>query len=472
MNAYLTSIAGNISPLIPTGPGGLQEARLVTTKSLRALKLGTWAYFFLLIFEGTLRKWFLPGLATPLLIIREPLAIWLLLTLARRRDLFPVNGYIIIMAIIAVVGMTTAVLLGHGNLLVAMFGARILLIDFPLLFVIGRIFTRSDVVEVGRVTLWITIPMAVLNALQFYSPQSAWVNRGVGGNVEGAGFSGAMDFFRPPGTFSFTSGNTLFFGLAACFIIYFWLNSKQVNRLLLAGATVALLAAVPLTISRTLVFHIGISVLFAVVAVVIKPSYAKQMFLIIAGSLMVVVLLSQTRFFQTATLAFTTRFQEATEHEGGFGGGTVGNRFLGGLIGSVTNLSELPFFGRGLGMGTNVGSMLLAGDRTFLIAEEEWERVIGELGLFMGFTVILLRLVLTVTITLDCYRKLRGGDLLPWMLLSYGFLLLLQGGWSQPTSLGFYTLIGGLLLATLQNEQAPASFGERGYSKPKTQRFV
>lgn len=459
MNAYPTPIAGNTSSLAPTSPGDLQGARLVSTKSLRTLKWGIWAYFLLLIFEGALRKWLLPGLATPLLIIRDPVALWLLLTLARRRDLFPMNGYIIIMAIIAVVGMITAVLLGHGNLPVALFGARILLIHFPLIFVIGRIFTRSDVVAVGRVMLWITIPMAVLNFLQFYSPQSAWVNRGVGGDMEGAGFGGALEFYRPPGTFSFTTGNVQFFSLAVCFILYFWLNPKQVNRLLLAAATVALLAAVPVTISRTLFFQIGISILFAVVAVVIKPGYAKQVLLIIAGSLVIVALLSQTQFFETAILAFTTRIQEANEYEGGFGGGTIGTRFLGGLIGSVTNLSKLPFFGHGLGMGTNVGSMLLVGGRTFLIAEEEWGRVMGELGLFMGFTVILLRLVLTATITLDSYRRLRAGDLLPWMLLSYGFMLLVQGDWSKPTPLGFYTLVGGLLLACLQKPYLQADNG-------------
>ena len=42
-------------------------------------------------------------------------------------------------------------------------------------------------------------------------------------------------------------------------------------------------------------------------------------------------------------------------------------------------------------MGTNVGSTLLTGDRAFLIAEQEWGRVIGELGLLMGFIVIVIR---------------------------------------------------------------------------------
>ena len=36
-----------------------------------------WAYFFLLLFEGALRKWFLPGLSQGLLIIRDPIVIWI-----------------------------------------------------------------------------------------------------------------------------------------------------------------------------------------------------------------------------------------------------------------------------------------------------------------------------------------------------------------------------------------------------------
>jgi len=36
-----------------------------------------WAYFFLLLFEGALRKWFLPGLSNGLLIIRGPIVIWI-----------------------------------------------------------------------------------------------------------------------------------------------------------------------------------------------------------------------------------------------------------------------------------------------------------------------------------------------------------------------------------------------------------
>lgn len=425
------------------------SGHIAITDPNRLLRQGIWLYFVLLIFEGALRKWFLPGLATPLLVIRDPLALWLVVTTWKSGQL-PANPYLVGMMLIGILGTFTAILAGHGNLPVAVYGARILLLHFPLIFVIGRIFNREDVIKMGKVTLWISIPMAVLIALQFYSPQIAWVNRGVGGDMEGAGFSGALGFFRPPGTFSFTNGNTLFYSFVASFIFYFWLNPQNINRFILIVATAGLLAAIPLSISRGLFFSVCVSLIFAAIAVSQKPKYMGRMIMAISGASVALLILSQTSFFQTATEAFSVRFETASNHEGGLEG-TLIDRFLGGMINALIHSSEKPFFGYGLGMGTNVGSMLLSGDRGFLIAEEEWARVIGELGPLMGLAVIFLRLSLCAKIALASYQKLTLGDLLPWMLLSFGLLIVPQGQWAQPTSLGFSTLIGGLMLASLRS---------------------
>ena len=60
----------------------------------------------------------------------------------------------------------------------------------------------------------------ILNsACNFLVPQSAWVNRGVGGDTSGARIQGAMDYFRPPGTFSFTTGVVSF--MAYWLLIFF-----------------------------------------------------------------------------------------------------------------------------------------------------------------------------------------------------------------------------------------------------------
>jgi hypothetical protein len=412
------------------------------------LRRAVWAYFYLLIFEGALRKWVLPGLATPLLIIRDPVALYLIIV-TWRRGLIAANPYLTGMVVIASFGIITATLLGHGNLWVALFGARTFLLHFPLIFIIGRIFTREDVIRMGKAALWIAIPMVVLVALQFFSPQSAWVNKGVGGG-EVAGFTGANGYFRPSATFSFTNGNTFFFTFVAPFVFYFWLNGKAANKLFLTAATAALLFSIPLSISRTLLFQVLLSLVFVLLASARKPENLGRMLLAVIGGTLVIGLLSQLSVFATATETFTARFEGANEQEGGLESVFL-DRFLGGLIGALTGSNAgIPFFGYGLGMGTNVGSMLLTGTTMFLVGEGEWGRIIGELGPLLGLTVIFLRVGLTAKISWACYKKLAQGDLLPWLLLSLGLLSLSQGGWAQPSALGFCVLTGGLIVASLR----------------------
>lgn len=410
------------------------------------LKTGIWIYFLLVIFEGALRKWFLPGLATPLLIIRDPVAIWLVLK-CWQRGLFPSSIYLNGMIFIGVVSIFIAIFLGHGNLIVAIYGARIYIFHFPMIFVIGKVFNITDVIKIGRATLFITIPMTILIALQFYSPQSAWVNRGVGGDIAGAGYSGALGFFRPPATFSFTTGTSSYYSFVGCFIFYFWLNVNKVNKLILILATLGMFAAIPLSISRGLFFQNGVTLIFTMLAVSRKPKYFGRIFIAIIVVAILLAALSQMSFFNTAIEAFTSRFTSASDTEGGLKG-TLGDRFLGGLVGQFLESGDQPFFGAGIGMGTNVGSMILAGKQTFLVAEGEWGRILGELGPILGLVIIAIRVGFSIKITLGSYHQLAKNNLLPWLLLSFGLLTLAQGNWAQPTYLGFSILTSGLIVAS------------------------
>ncbi len=413
------------------------------------LKKGLWVYILLLIFEGALRKWVFPFLATPLLIVRDPVAVWLIY-ISWKYHILPSNGYLLAMTFTGLLGICTALLFGHGNLGVAIYGARILLFHFPVMFIMGAVFTRNDVFKIGKVLLYVAIPMVILIGLQFYSPQSAWVNRGIGGDTEGIGFSGAMGYFRPSGTFSFTSGNVTFFSLVACFVLYFWISKEKINRILLIAATLAILASISFSISRTLFFSFGLTTIFTVFASSRKPEYLPK---IIGAILMVVILfaaLSQTEFFQTSTEAFTARFESASSIEGGVSTSLV-DRVFGGMFASLASGQKLPFFGYGIGMGTNVGAKLLTGGTGFLISELEWGRLLGELGLFLGMIVIIVRMGFCISISLRSYTQLKKGYILPWILLSVGLLLIAQGQWAQPTNLGFSTVLGGLILAALND---------------------
>lgn len=446
MSQVNTILSSKIHPVKNNEKKYLELKLIIHSNKL--INRAIWIYFLLLVFEGALRKWILPGLATPLLIIRDPVAIWILL-MSVKYGVLRFNWYVSGMVLIGLVGIFTAILFGHGNITVAVYGARILILHFPIIFVIGKVFNRNDVIKLGKATLWLCIPITILVAFQFYSPQSAWVNRGVGGDLKGAGFSGALGYSRPPATFSFTSGTTQFYSFVACYIVYFWLQPRDINKFFLIVATICLLTIIPLSISRSLFFQVCITLIFAFIALIRKPKHIAK--IIMAGSIgfVAVLFLNHTSFFNTAVEAFSSRFEGANEVEGGIKG-VLGDRFLGGMIGAFSSASDLPFFGYGIGMGTNVGSMLLTGGTFFLIAEGEWGRLIGELGPIMGLAVIYIRLNLTLKIAVSCYNKLLIGDLLPWILLSFGLLVVPQGNWAQPTSLGFCIVLGGLLIASLR----------------------
>ena len=417
------------------------------SKAERQLKIGVWLYILLVIFEGALRKWVFPGLSDALLVIRDPIAIMVLL-FARTKGYLSFNPYTFWMILMGCLGIITAVTLGHGNILVALYGARIFIVQFPFMFAMGKIFTIEDVIDVGKALLWISLPMTLLIILQFYSPQSAFVNRGVGGDVTGAGFSGALGYFRPPGTFSFTNGTSLFFGLVAAYVFYFWFNTFLIKRFLLVASTVCVMLAVPFSISRTLTFEVSLSIAFMVVALWHKPAYLRKVLLAAAIAGIAFYFLSNQSFFSTGTDVLAARFNNASATEGDVND-VLMDRVLAGMVYAVQNAPNLPFFGYGLGMGTNAGAVLLTGNATFLISEGEWGRVIGEMGLLMGFIVIIIRVVFSISTLRKSIKSLRSNNPLPWMLISFGFMQILQGQWGQPTNLGFSVIAGGLVLASM-----------------------
>lgn len=412
------------------------------------LKKWVLVYFLLLILEGALRKWILPFLSTPLLIVRDPVAIYILYK-ASKEGIMPKNAYVTAMVAVGIIASIAAMTFGHRNIFVTIYGARTLLLHFPLIFVIGRVLSQADVIRIGKLVLYMTTPMAFLIAAQFYSPQSAYVNRGVGGDIEGAGFSGALGFMRPPGTFSFTNGTTLFFSLAAVFIFYFWLYPHLVKKYVLIAATVGLAAAIPLSISRALFFQVLVTGFFVVMAMTKKPKYLGKVLMAVIGIFVVFIILSNYSFFNTATEAFTNRFEGANETEGGMKG-VVGERYFGGMLRGIITAVDIPFFGYGLGIGTSAGAMMMTGQIALQMGEDEWGRITGEMGLLLGLILILIRLSFSFKLFRESYKKLEAGDLLAWILVSFTLTSLPQGQWAQPTALGFCVIICGLNIAALK----------------------
>jgi len=414
-----------------------------------------WLYLWLLIFEGALRKWILPGLQQPLLLVRDPIAIYLVVVGLQRGWIR--SGYAKVMMAVGTISLFVTMIAGHQNLIVAIFGWRIYFFHFPMMFVMAKVLTRDDLMKMARFILYVSIPMTVLVVIQFYSPQSAWVNRGIGGDMEGAGFGGALGYFRPPGTFSFTSGYVGFQAVVGCLLLYYiTINSTlgkkdKLSQWLLVVMAGCYLVSVPTSISRTHFFQTVVFMIFLFIAAMrsnrLKSRYMR--FLVIGA--VAVCVLSLTGLADTQVEAFSSRFESANEAEGG-AEGVLGNRYAGSFLRGLFNF-DLPIFGYGIGLGTNFGARFLGGNMYSFgfNGEEEWSRVTGECGLLLGWIILLVRLFFSLDVWRKAYRLLvKRMDLLSWMLSAGVLLRVVNGQWAIPTDLGFAILLGGFALTAVK----------------------
>jgi membrane protein implicated in regulation of membrane protease activity len=255
--------------------------------------------------------------------------------------------------------------------------------SFSSYFLYGAVFNLDDAWKFAKALLLLSIPMTVLIAFQFSLPQDHIINIAPGGEGS-AGFAGALDKFRPPGTFSFISGLSNFYGLAAAAFAG-WITSgpRPLPKWIWLSA-VALIFALPLSISRTMLFSYALVVAMTAFVCLLAGKAIKNFLLGFAIVVIIAASLSQTALFNEAQEAFSYRWQDATETEGGHRGvvGVLDARVSGAFKDGFDIAKESPLFGLGIGMGTNIGAKRLSGALDFLIAETEWGLIMGELGFF------------------------------------------------------------------------------------------
>jgi hypothetical protein len=434
----------------------------------RKIQLLLWTYFWLLIFEGALRKWVLPDLSNPLLVVRDPvalLAIWYGLPYLLRGAW---QGWVIGFWAVGFLGVPIAVFVGHGDLLSALYGARILFLHFPLIFLFPAVFQLEDAWKFVKALIGIAIPMVVLVVFQYLLPPEHFLNIAPGGEGTAA-FSGAMGRYRPPGTFSFITGTVGFFSLAMAGIVGWFISGPRPMPHWIWASTTALVLALPISISRTMLFMYCIIGFAGVVASALSRGGMRNMSWGFAGILVAAILVSYLPIVQEAREAFSVRWERAAKAEAGDQGvyGVVQARVFNDSLQYLDDFWEQPLLGLGLGLGTHVGAVRITGNRRVAIAENVWGATIGELGPLLGFFLIGMRVALACLLLVLALIQCRCGNSLPLLLGAYGVVFLVIGQTSQPTGLGFIVVSTGLMLAALVRQQpirTGFSFFEAQYS--------
>jgi len=430
------------------------------------IKALIWCYLLLLIFEGALRKWVLPGLSDPLLIVRDPIALLIYVFAFRKKPKAFLNPYVIIIAGIASMSFVFTMLGGHKNLVVAAFGARTLVLHFPMIFVVGYFLNKEDVVLIGKVLLLIAIPMTLLLLAQFSSPQASFVNKGPGG-VFGTNITGALGKYRPPGTFSFVTGTVQFYTLTCGFLMSAFFERRYFPIWLTIAISMMILIAIPVSISRTLMLSAVIVVLFGVYGIQKAGGSMKLFGRLIFIPLVGLVFASQFDVFDEGVEAFSARWENSTgEEKGGFQQAIVA-RFFSDLTRPLKLAFDTKLFGEGIGIGTQAGAKIQTGEQGFLLAEGEWGRLIFEMGAILGLAAIGLRIYFVYKLGSMSHKALSRRNLLPWLLFSTTALLIFNGQWGQPTTLGFTVFGAGLTLAAMRIPNPTSGPKPNRISKPK-----
>jgi len=158
-----------------------------------------------------------------------------------------------------------------------------------------------------------------------------------------------------------------------------------------------------------------------------------------------VPVLSTFSVFQEGSDQLMQRFKDAGRNEGETAGFV--DRYANTMVGPFSDLEDLPFFGHGLGLGTNAAAGMLRGEREFIGPEDEWGRLFFECGPVFGLILCLFRLALTLTIGKSAYDAFRDGNILPVLIFAAIAISDLNGQWGVPTSLGFAIFGSGLALA-------------------------
>jgi hypothetical protein len=399
-----------------------------------------WLYFWLLILEGALRKWMLPGLSSPLLLVRDPVAIAIYL-LAAAHGRFPRSPFLPWIYGLACASFFAS-FAGEGNLKVSLFGLHANFLHLPLIFVVAEYFDLEEVKKMGKWLLVLLVPMAFIAVLQFRGGPDARINVGAGGEIGGQLFA-ATGRVRASGTFSFVTGLVSFLALSAAFLIYHFLEKKVYPRVLAWVALPALVLALGVCGSRSAVA--AVSLVMAAACLVCLRSWEKFGTVLVRGlSIYLVFLaLNHSDIFRAGVEVQRSRFESA----GGVKDGIV-ERYFGEFASALHAAKGAPLLGTGLGMGTSAGAAILTQERKFLLGEGEWSRVLLELGPILGSFFLLLRMALIGTGFFLGLRALGQGQILPLLLLAMSGLEMLTGQFGQSTSLGFAVLGMGLTLAS------------------------
>ncbi len=412
------------------------------------LKKLIWIYFFFLLFEGAFRKWFLPELSQGLLIVRDPIVIWIYF-LAYSQGLFPIdNKYIQKCFLWTIIALIISFSINQTYLFTMLYGARTNLLHFPLIFIMAKVLVWRDVINYGKAFLLLALPMTWVVAQQFQADVNDIMNVAAGGVGTQLETSGGK--VRASGTFTFVSGIVFYYCFTVSYIIYGFLVKGSFPKWMLYLGTSATLLSMVTAGSRAVIAECLQVVACIGFLAYYKPNEFGRIFAaVFAFSVLSIIVYSQIDLFQEGVEFLSLRFEEAANVEGNPVEAYF-NRYYQMIVAPYYYSMWIDFFGNGLGTATRAGAALAGG---WGGAENSWARPIIENGIAIGFLFILWRIWITKDLLSTCIKAVKRGNYLSIFLFGAAGPILLFGLLGQPTNLGFAAFGSGLCLSAAVSQK-------------------
>ena len=213
----------------------------------------------LVIIEGAIRKWVLPGASDLIYFLKDIVLLgayvrYFIIDRASKRSIDASAVKPLLWAATLIVGFQV-LNLRLASLAVGLFGFKAYLWYVPLCFMLRDLFRSSE--ELQTFLKWyllLAIPVCILGVFQFFSPPNSPINTYVAGEeVDIATFGGSDEINRAriTGTFSYISGFAAY--LAVCQALLLSVITSKLNKVWLAilmGALALLMGNMLMTGSR------------------------------------------------------------------------------------------------------------------------------------------------------------------------------------------------------------------------------
>lgn len=370
------------------------------------------------MFSGPARKWISPEFHQYILFIHLPI-VFLIYVMC-----FIFNGVIKINKILSVTIAMSVIFIAIFGIQAASDAIIIPEVAFvtwigyfafiPLSFIIAENFEEKDIRNFALLSLMLMTINSIIMYLQKDHLADDSINQGIGDSSDLV-FSGLMlvdQQTRPMGFFTSPLANSVFIVLSLSIYWMIFIGKRRLSfgnvffivALAVSGANLVLSG------SRFAIFSFALMVAATLICLMLAQGKAAARGRLLAQALLALAVVSAVGLavFPDSVEALSKRFEEAwIDEEASYRSGTLSRLFLENDIEEIIdNAPDTPFFGHGLGTGSNA-AYILGYIPDSLYREAPWAKHLNDVGLFFGLSYIVLRFAFVVIAGIAAWRLLR-----------------------------------------------------------------